>query len=665
MTQKKKNVYLFEINDVIANQIKLPYSTGIIWSHCILDKQITDNYKLDGWFYYRQDMDAIFNQIKDPAVVGFNSFVWNWRYNKKMAKRIKDAYPDCTILVGGWYPPTADRSQNFFIENPYIDIVVHGEGELTFKDVLLEKLKEKQDWKSIAGCSVPLEDMSTFVTPPRARIQDLNSMPSPYLNGLFDELIEDCPYVLESTIETTRGCPYQCTFCEIGTKYYQKIKWQENEKIFKELDWISENKVEFIYNADSNFGLLPQHLEITKYMVKKKEENGYPVGHRCDWAKNKADKVIELAKLFTDSNMDKGITIALQSMNPPTLKAVRRKNVDDGKLGEFLKMYNDWELPSYVELILGLPEETLESFIEGICTVIELDQHNYIGIYSLTALPNTPFGEKEYVDKYGLKLINTYTAFNHYDISEQNEFEREDMVVATNTMPYEDYKKAHYFRWIVMTGHYLGVVQYISRFFRVQYNISYKDFYHKYLQYAYDNPESLIGTELRNMIEALDKVLVAEQPWGRILPDVRKNFAWDFEEATAIIICKNKERFYSEIEDFLYKNFEFDASSDLLKQLIEFQKHAILDPRIEYPIEKTYDYNFDEVTINKKPLVEKKRKLRFSGDNYDGNFYDWGKEKLWWGRRIGACKLKIEEVRKQKKHTKVQTPHIGTLRDSL
>ena len=90
--------------------------------------------------------------------------------------------------------------------------------------------------------------------------------------------------------------------------------------------------------------------------------------------------------------MDKGITIALQSMNPDTLKAVKRKNVDNGKLAEFLKMYSDLDLPSYVELILGLPEETKESFIDGICEVIELGQHNYIGIYQLTALPNTPFG---------------------------------------------------------------------------------------------------------------------------------------------------------------------------------------------------------------------------------------------------------------------------------
>ena len=60
-------------------------------------------------------------------------------------------------------------------------------------------------------------------------------MPSPYLNGLFDELIENCKYDLEATIETTRGCPFGCTFCEIGTKYYQKIKTPTIEKVLEKL----------------------------------------------------------------------------------------------------------------------------------------------------------------------------------------------------------------------------------------------------------------------------------------------------------------------------------------------------------------------------------------------------------------------------------------------
>ena len=55
----KKNVYLFEINDIIANQIKLPYSTGLILSYCLLSDEVTKNYNLDGWFYYRQEVEDI------------------------------------------------------------------------------------------------------------------------------------------------------------------------------------------------------------------------------------------------------------------------------------------------------------------------------------------------------------------------------------------------------------------------------------------------------------------------------------------------------------------------------------------------------------------------------------------------------------------------------
>ena len=91
-------------------------------------------------------------------------------------------------------------------------------------------------------------------------------------------------------------------------------------------------------------------------------------------------------------------------------------------------------LPSYMELILGLPEETTKTFVDGVCKIMELGQHNYIGIYPLTALPNTPFGDPKYIKKYGLKTILTFPAFSHVDISEQNNFEREKMVVANRLM---------------------------------------------------------------------------------------------------------------------------------------------------------------------------------------------------------------------------------------
>ena len=76
----KKNVYLFEINDVIANQMKLPYSTGLIWSYCLEAQAVKDNYQLAEWFYYRDDdksLDTMFDNVDNPSVVGFNCFVWN------------------------------------------------------------------------------------------------------------------------------------------------------------------------------------------------------------------------------------------------------------------------------------------------------------------------------------------------------------------------------------------------------------------------------------------------------------------------------------------------------------------------------------------------------------------------------------------------------------
>lgn len=656
-----QNVYLFEINDIIANQMKLPYSTGLIWSYCILDEAITNNYKLDGWFYYRQDMDDIVDQIDNPSVIGFSCFVWNWKFNRDISKKIKEKWPDCRIVFGGWYPPIQDRSQGFFEDNPYVDMIVHGEGEFTFKDILLENLKpkEEQDWTSVAGCSVPLEDLSTFVTPSRDRIPDINGMPTPYLNGLFDEIAKDCPYVLEATLETTRGCPYQCTFCEIGTKYYQRIKWQDLEKVFKEIDWMADNKVAFVYNADSNFGLIPNHLEVTKYFVKKKKETGYPDKHRCDWAKNKADKVLELAKLFTESGMDKGITVAIQSRNPDTLKAVRRKNLDDGKLGEFLKMYNDADVPAYVELILGLPEETLDSFIDGIADVIELDQHNYIGIYAMTALPNTPFGMQSYIDEYELEIISTFQAFNHYDITEDNDLEREKMVVGHKKMTFEDYKNMHYFRWVVMHGHYLGLTQFISRFLRSEYDISYKKFYKSFLRYCYDNPDSFLGNELKETTTNLEGSLGATQPWGRIINEVRENFGWDFEEATAINVCLHKETYYLEILDFMKKYLDVKMDQDVLDDLFEYQKVGILDPTISYPVRRPFKYNIHDVVTKKAKLKKHDHEIEFNAKNYDGDLYEWGKETLWWGRRVGACKTKRIEVSKDHQTTDVLNPLSG------
>ena len=67
------------------------YSTGLIWGHCHQNKKIIDNYKLDGWFYYREPMEEIIERLDNPSVIGFSDFVWNTQYDHKISKKIKES----------------------------------------------------------------------------------------------------------------------------------------------------------------------------------------------------------------------------------------------------------------------------------------------------------------------------------------------------------------------------------------------------------------------------------------------------------------------------------------------------------------------------------------------------------------------------------------------
>ena len=164
-------------------------------------------------------------------------------------------------------------------------------------------------------------------------------------------------------------------------------------------------------------------------------------------------------------------------------------------------------------------------------------------------------------------------------------------------------------RWVFMFGHYLGYVQYISRIFRQEYGISYRDFYENILTYMEKNPKSFIGSELKKTVDSLEGVMRCEAPWGRILEDVRENYAWDFEEATAMRINQNKDKFYSEITEIIEKNY--NVPTEVTQELIKFQKDAIIDPTTNYPIKRLMKYNFYDVLKNKDPIKKKNTTLEF------------------------------------------------------
>ena len=642
-----KRLYLVEISDVYANQIRLPYSTGVVWSYCTKDKTIEDNYELVDWFYYRQKVDNIIDSIGNPEVIGFSCWVWNWQMTYYVAMAVKETYPNCLIVFGGEMVPRNHKEmlEKFFKEKPYVDLIVHGEGELTFKDILLENLKEDKDFTKVKGCSVRVRNNKTFTTETRERITDINLMPSPYLDGTFNRIVKsNIDYKFEAVVESVRGCPYRCTFCEIGDLYFQKIKSQELDKIYKELEWLGKNKVEFFYDANPNFGLLfDRDLDLSKYLVGVNKEYGYPKKGMFVWAKGKPTQVLPIAEVLKSGELNKGVTVAVQTLNQESLDAIKRSNITEKNLQESLKLYEDRNVPTYLDFVMGLPKESLDTFKRGVTDLMEFGSHNYMAIYILTALPNTPFRDPEYINEYGIQLVETKRPFYHNSFMKDQTPETETIVVGTDTMSYEDWKLAYMYRWLFTFGHFLGHTQFISRFFRNHYEISYYEFYEKLMNFIIRNKETILGKEFIETYDAMIRSVEGFDYWGRVVPKV-SDVTWDSDETTTLIVMDKRDEFYQEMKDFLYDSFSDTLKDDvdIIDNVINYQKLRLFEFNTEYPKEHTFNYNVFEVTEKGEKLKQKSHTLTVMDDTIKDRF-DYA-TRIWWGRREGSYKVNEIEV---------------------
>ena len=630
-----KNLYILELGDKYENQVRLPYSTGLIWSYCKTIDQIKNNYKLSGWFYYKDDIEKIIKEIINPDVIIFSCYVWNWEYNKKIASSIKKKYPSCLVICGGPHVPHNDQFvvepnkkspywkhslDQWFANHPYFDVISSGEGEITISEILLENLKTEKKFENISGLVIN-QNTKFYVTEFRNRIKEIDNMPSPYLDGTFDDIIEkDKQFEFTATIETTRGCPFHCAFCDQGHEYFNKLSLLSLKKIQDEIEWISKNKIVYVDNADSNFGMFfERDKKIAETLVEHKLKTGFPQQYSTAWAKGKTLNSIEIMKILKRADLDRGVSMAFQSLNDESLSATKRKNMSEGTIKKTIDSFTDSNIGVYVELILGLPNETLDSFLEGIFYLLELGHDKFVGIYPLQVLPNTKYADSNYVEKYGLILKET-KSHSAYIIPEL-ENSKDVIVVGSNTMPYEDWITAFLYKTLIVGTYTYGSLQYIAKFLRKSYNISYEHFYRKLYSWSISNKNTVLGKEIYETKKSLDDTINKNSYWNRLLPEI-SNHTWIHEEAMAIMIMRGKENFYEEIFDFVLDEFDIEIPKEEKNKQI----YGIVDPNIEYPLQrdgKTYSLNWNR-------------------ENFNGDFYSWAKECIWWGRKSSRYLTKID-----------------------
>jgi putative methyltransferase len=616
----RRNVYLCQVNHRFGDQAFLPYSVGMVQAYCAQFDEITDAFCFKEPIYLRVPVDALAGELDEPRVLGISCYSWNWRYGLALARATKARFPDCLIVLGG--PQVPDRSENFFTAHAYVDLLVHGEGEVAFHDILRESLRPAPDYTGIPGLTVNVGQSRAAKTPPRERLNDLSRLPSPYLSGVFDPIVRRTAAWCASQ-ETHRGCPYACTFCDWGSAVLSKVRPFPTERVLAELQWFADHEIDVLYNCDANYGLLGRDLLLTEELARLKARSGFPRQFRPAFAKNSDDRVFEIARVLARADLQKGITLSVQSMDDNCLDLVKRKNIRLANLSTLLRRYREEGIPTYSELILGLPGETLQSFKHGFQALLAAGQHDGCYVNLCQVLPNAEMGEPSSLIANQIRSVPMPMSLAYSTPSDDGLDETFDIVIETRWMSSDDWRRAFLFAWAVQTFHCLNLTQSIAVFLSNETDTRYDDFYDQLLAYAASSTGTLLNALYRDARDVAERVMVGASP-EIVLPDYGP-VVWLAEEAAFLHVMTAREQFYGEVGSFL-RGLPAVArggfSDDLLDDLIRYQNASLVDPfgAREPVVELAHDldrYLRDAYGTRPAPPARKAVRLEFSNEAAD------------------------------------------------
>lgn len=520
----------------------IPLSVGVLWAYARTFKDITDAYEMVDFLYLKESIEVAVARLENPQLLALAHYLWNAEWNKAFAQAVKAKFPSCVIIVGGVQVP--DESPRILEEQPYFDFGVYGEGEGAFADFLREHAGDQHYWD--VGSLIWKNDGEICVNP-RHAFTDLAELRSPYLDGVFDELWSREPrwQVLQ---ESNRGCGVGCHFCAWGQAAQNKLRLLPIERVNAESEWFGQHKVIYVDQADANFAVVKRDIDITKHLVAVKEKYGYPHTFRTSFAKNSNDTVWEIANILHDAKMLKSVTLAMQSMDDGVLVAIHRKNIKYNKFGELIKRYESAGIPTYTELIIGLPEETLDTFLNGIDSNLEAGQHSGLFCYLNLCLENTEQRKPEYMKMYGLRALPMKAMLSHGTPDNTVPREMQDIIVETAAMSHEDWKRAWLYSKVIEVFHAQGLLQNVAIACHAR-GLKYRDFYTQLIDWMRANPDTVAGRQLAALEKLLDGVL-AGGLWDCM--DVRfGEISWPPEEFAFARICLELDTFYDEVEMFL------------------------------------------------------------------------------------------------------------------
>ena len=634
---KKIQVASTQFNYQYGNQIRFPYSIARLVSFVKTNERLSENLEFQKTCIFRDRYDEYLKEFSNADILLCSCYVWNWEITRKFAEEIKRNNPNCLIVFGG--PQVPDNSEGFFEKYVFIDIIVHGEGEYIINDIF-EEFTTSKNFKNVKGI-----ETKEFRTEPHDRIKDLNSLPSPYLtNTVWDLVDKDANVNYIASWETNRGCPYQCTFCDWGSLTNTKMTSWNEDILFKEIEWFGENKIPYIDCCDANFGMYQKRdHDLAKKLKGVSLEKGFPERFRPTWAKFSSDKIIPIAKELQSANLLRAVTLAVQSLDETTLEIVKRANIKFDKFSELTETFRRNGIPTYTELIMGMPGETLESWKHGLEILVSDTKIGAIYIYNCGVFQNAPMNNPVYIKHHGIKKIRSPIFLAHSSIHERGIPEYEEIAIGAKSFELEELKQMNLYSWLILTFSSLGIFEYVSMYYNKTYNLKFMEFFENFIEFC-ENEKSIFSEEYEKVVEHIEKGYSGEG-WNHYDEELGDIF-WPIEEASWLRLTYVKNDLKSDLERFLSyleKKYNYTTKKNMINDLIEFQIF-LLTTREDQQNDKTKDFEFNwkEFFVKNTKIDEIEKTYTYKNLVIEENSIEWGFKTIFYGRASKKYKFHPE-----------------------
>jgi len=439
------SVYLADLRHnyagVLANDC-MPL--GIAYMKAVMDRELPE--VRSRLFAYPDKLwDAIQND--PPDVLMLSNYMWNEFLSFHFAKLAKRVCPDMLVVMGG--PNISledDRKIAYFQAHPEIDLYVLGEGDFLASTVVSHFLDVGQSCEKLGEREIPSSlyrrpDGTPVLTPMWERKKSVDEIPSPWLSGCLDEFFDG---KLAPMIETNRGCPFTCTFCVQGVRWYAKVHNFSKERMREEIDYIGARtkavcpSMGTLRVADSNYGMFERDVEISSYIGEAQKKYGWPTFIDATTGKNRPERIIESLEQVNGALV---LYQAVQSLDEETLKNVRRSNIRKEAYEQIMIHVRGRGLRSLSDLILGLPGETLESHLAGIHALIDSGT-NEMHMFQSMMLKGSEMETAAARSSYQFDTRFRVLPKNYGIYAGEKVFDVDEIVVGTDTLPFDDYLAA-------------------------------------------------------------------------------------------------------------------------------------------------------------------------------------------------------------------------------